>query len=140
MMRAKLIRLVKRTLIGLTIVALTLLVLRVWQTQRGAPLEPWHTYVPHELSVEQLDKTDWEGYLKAEANIFERLRAVRKRLADAEGVPAYIVFSDAVLRGLAERIPRTPQEMLLVSGIGPVKLERYGEAFLEALREAAPAP
>jgi ATP-dependent DNA helicase RecQ len=69
----------------------------------------------------------------ASALLFERLRAVRKRLADAEGVPAYIVFSDAVLRGLAERKPRTPREMLLVSGIGPVKLERYGAAFLEAL-------
>ena len=73
----------------------------------------------------------------AGALLFERLRAVRKRLADAEGVPAYIVFSDAVLRGMAERLPRTPQEMLLVSGIGPVKLERYGAAFLEALQEGA---
>lgn len=68
--------------------------------------------------------------------LFERLRAVRKRLADAEGVPAYIVFSDAVLRGMAERIPRTRPELLLVSGVGPVKLERYGDAFLEVLREA----
>ena len=66
---------------------------------------------------------------------FERLRATRKRLADAEGVPAYIVFSDAVLRQLAERVPRTRSELLLISGIGPVKAERYGEAFLEALRE-----
>jgi ATP-dependent DNA helicase RecQ len=66
---------------------------------------------------------------------FERLRAVRKRLADAEGVPAYIVFSDAVLRGMAERRPRTGLELLRVPGVGPVKLERYGEAFLAALRE-----
>ncbi len=66
---------------------------------------------------------------------FERLRATRKRLADAEGVPAYIVFSDAVLRQMAERVPRTRSELLLISGIGPVKAERYGEAFLEALRE-----
>jgi ATP-dependent DNA helicase RecQ len=73
----------------------------------------------------------------ADPALFERLRAVRKRLADAEGVPAYIVFSDAVLRGMAERVPRTPQEMLLISGIGPIKLERYGEAFLEALRDGA---
>ena len=65
---------------------------------------------------------------------FERLRAVRKRLADAEGVPAYIVFSDAVLRQMAARVPRTAEEMLALSGVGPVKLERYGEAFLEVLR------
>jgi ATP-dependent DNA helicase RecQ len=67
--------------------------------------------------------------------LFERLRAVRKRIADAEGVPAYIVFSDAALRGMAERRPRTPPEMLEVSGVGPVKLARYGDAFLAVLAE-----
>mgnify|MGYP001107040422 CR=1 FL=1 len=67
--------------------------------------------------------------------LFERLRAVRKRLAEAEGVPAYIVFSDAVLREMAKQAPRSRGELLAVSGVGPVKLERYGEAFLEALRQ-----
>jgi ATP-dependent DNA helicase RecQ len=66
---------------------------------------------------------------------FERLRAVRKRLADAEGVPAYIVFSDAVLREMAKHAPQTHAELLGIPGVGPVKLERYGEAFLEVLRE-----
>jgi ATP-dependent DNA helicase RecQ len=66
---------------------------------------------------------------------FERLRALRKRLADAEGVPAYIVFSDAVLRQMAELVPRTPEAMRGISGVGPIKLERYGTAFLELLRE-----
>ncbi len=65
--------------------------------------------------------------------VFERLRALRKRLADAEGVPAYIVFSDAVLRQMAEQLPQTRSAMLLLSGVGPVKLDRYGDAFLEAL-------
>jgi ATP-dependent DNA helicase RecQ len=69
--------------------------------------------------------------------LFERLRALRKRLADAEGVPAYIVFSDAVLRQMAAVVPRSRAEMLALSGVGPVKLERYGDAFLEALREGA---
>ena len=71
----------------------------------------------------------------ADPELFERLRAVRKRLADAEGVPAYIVFSDAVLRQMAEQAPRTLPELLGVSGVGPVKLERYGQAFLDVLRE-----
>jgi ATP-dependent DNA helicase RecQ len=68
--------------------------------------------------------------------LFEKLRAVRRRLADAEGVPAYIVFSDAALRGMAARRPHSEGELLQVPGVGPVKLERYGAAFLEALREA----
>jgi len=66
---------------------------------------------------------------------FERLRAVRRRLADAEGVPAYIVFSDAVLREMAARLPRSEEALLEVPGVGPVKLRRYGAAFLEALSE-----
>jgi len=66
---------------------------------------------------------------------FERLRALRKRIADSEGVPAYIVFSDATLRHMAEINPGSRTEMATVSGVGPVKLERYGAAFLEVLRE-----
>jgi len=66
--------------------------------------------------------------------LFERLRAVRKRLAAAEGVPAYIVFGDAALRGMASLRPKTLDELLRVPGVGPVKLARYGEVFLEELR------
>ena len=55
------------------------------------------------------------------------------RLADAEGVPAYIVFSDAVLRGMAAHSPQTREALAQISGVGPVKLERYGEAFLAEL-------
>jgi len=65
--------------------------------------------------------------------LFERLRVLRKRLADAEGVPAYIVFSDAVLRQMAARVPRTRIDLAAISGIGPVKLERYGAVFLEEI-------
>ena len=65
--------------------------------------------------------------------LFDRLKVVRKRLADADGVPAYIVFSDRTLRELAERRPSSLSDMLSVSGIGAVKLAKYGEAFLEEL-------
>ena len=69
-----------------------------------------------------------------DGELFERLRALRKSIADAEKVPAYIVFSDAVLRAMAASVPTTERELLAISGIGPVKLERYGQRFLEALR------
>jgi superfamily II DNA helicase RecQ len=68
--------------------------------------------------------------------VFEKLRALRRRLADAEGVPAYIVFSDAVLRSMALMRPRYLEQLLLVPGVGPVKLERYGAAFLEVIAES----
>ncbi|HIS41205.1 MAG TPA: DNA helicase RecQ [Candidatus Aphodovivens avistercoris] len=62
--------------------------------------------------------------------LFERLRALRKRLADAAEVPPYIVFSDAALRDMCAKLPRTPDEFLDVSGVGQTKLARYGDAFL----------
>jgi ATP-dependent DNA helicase RecQ len=65
--------------------------------------------------------------------LFQRLRVLRKRLADAEGVPAYIVFSDAVLRSMSARVPRTRPDLAAISGIGPAKLARYGDAFLEEI-------
>ncbi|HYR96924.1 MAG TPA: HRDC domain-containing protein, partial [Candidatus Binatus sp.] len=58
-----------------------------------------------------------------------------KRLADAESVPAYIVFSDAVLARMAAERPTDPAGLLAVAGIGPAKLARYGDAFLRVLRD-----
>jgi len=66
--------------------------------------------------------------------LFQKLRALRKRLADAAGVPAYIVFGDQALWGMVEQRPATEAELLRVPGVGPVKAERYGETFLEVLR------
>ncbi len=66
---------------------------------------------------------------------FQRLRVLRKRLADEQGVPAYVVFSDQTLWDMIDRRPTTADELLAVSGVGPAKLERYGEIFLEALKE-----
>jgi ATP-dependent DNA helicase RecQ len=65
--------------------------------------------------------------------LFQRLRALRKELADRQGVPAYIVFSDKVLREMAARRPATAADLLDVPGVGPAKLERYGQVFLEVL-------
>ena len=66
--------------------------------------------------------------------LFQRLRELRKELADHQRVPAYIVFSDKVLVEMAARRPATDTELLDVPGVGPAKLEKYGSAFLAALR------
>jgi len=65
--------------------------------------------------------------------VFQRLRTLRKRLADAEDVPAYVIFSDRTLWDMVDRHPRSMIEMLDVHGVGQTKLERYGEQFLTAL-------
>ena len=72
--------------------------------------------------------------------LFESLRALRKRMADAQRVPAYIVFSDKVLWEIAARRPKTEAEMLGVSGVGPAKLERYGREFLGLLNNHPSQP
>jgi ATP-dependent DNA helicase RecQ len=69
---------------------------------------------------------------------FERLRKLRKRIADERSVPAYVVFSDATLLMMAERRPLTEGEMLGISGVGPKKLEQYGAHFLAELADSEP--
>jgi ATP-dependent DNA helicase RecQ len=68
-----------------------------------------------------------------DVELFDRLRTVRRRLADEAGVPAYIVFSDATLRAMAQLKPTSEAALLQVPGVGPAKLERYGAAFLREL-------
>ena len=72
-------------------------------------------------------------------DLFERLRRVRRELADRDGVPAYIVFNDRALREMAARRPADPAALLEVPGVGPVKLEKYGTRFLEEIEAAAGA-
>ncbi|MDR2176167.1 MAG: DNA helicase RecQ [Synergistaceae bacterium] len=66
--------------------------------------------------------------------LFSRLRALRRELADAQRVPPYIVFSDAVLYELCAALPENEEELLSIPGVGQVKLEKYGARFLEILR------
>ncbi len=68
-----------------------------------------------------------------DAEVFEALRLTRKALADADGVPAFIVLSDRTLREIAVRRPRDVAQLLGVNGIGPAKAERYGEQLLATL-------
>jgi len=93
-MRSRLFRYVKRTLIGGALVAVTLLAVRAWDSQRGAPLEPWHTYIPHELKAPDLERTDWAGYMKAEDAIFESVRReVTEKLPEHDRVPVNRYFA-----------------------------------------------
>lgn len=65
--------------------------------------------------------------------LFEELRAVRKTLADREQVPPFVIFSDATLKDMCVKLPHSPEEFLQVSGVGEMKLEKYGEIFINAI-------
>ena len=70
------------------------------------------------------------GAVECDEELFTRLRGVRKTLADARGVPPYVVFSDATLRYMARLYPTSDAEMLRVPGVGEKKLADFGREFL----------
>ena len=70
-----------------------------------------------------------------EEQLFEVLRRLRSRIASAEGVPPYIVFSDKTLAHMGIVRPADREQMLTVSGVGTFKYEMYGEQFLETVRD-----
>ncbi|MFC4727797.1 DNA helicase RecQ [Coralloluteibacterium thermophilus] len=72
----------------------------------------------------------------ADAAVFERLRALRARLAREQNVPAYVIFHDATLRAIAFSRPARLSELASIDGVGSSKLQRYGQAVLDALAEA----
>ena len=67
--------------------------------------------------------------------LFEELRILRKRLADQQAIPAYIVLSDKTLHLLATQCPTTLEEFGMVSGIGEYKKEKYGKDFVEVIKQ-----
>ena len=71
---------------------------------------------------------------------FEALRALRRELASEQGVPPYVVFHDSVLAAMLDRRPASLAEMAELPGVGAAKLQRYGQAFLEAIREMKSPP
>jgi ATP-dependent DNA helicase RecQ len=73
------------------------------------------------------------GEIACDEALFEKLRALRKQLADERGVPPYIVFSDVALRQMARFYPAGDQEFSRISGVGEKKLREFGAAFLREI-------
>ena len=65
--------------------------------------------------------------------LFDALRAHRRELAKAQGVPPYVIFHDVTLQAMAEQQPRTLDEFATLPGVGEKKLERYAETFIEVI-------
>ncbi|MGE7637018.1 DNA helicase RecQ [Peribacillus frigoritolerans] len=73
--------------------------------------------------------------ISADHGLFEELRQLRKELASMENVPPFIIFSDASLKDMAVKLPRTEEEFLEVKGVGMQKFERFGDAFLQVISQ-----
>lgn len=65
--------------------------------------------------------------------LFEKLRILRKKIADEAGVPPFVIFSDKTLQHMCAERPQTEEQLLEIHGIGENKREKYGQAFLEEI-------
>jgi ATP-dependent DNA helicase RecQ len=69
--------------------------------------------------------------------LFERLRALRKRMADERGVPPFVIFGNATLQQMATYLPQSRESLSRISGVGTAKLEQFGEEFLALISSYA---
>ena len=94
-----------------------------------------------ELAVPRLDtaarsaKADKLTSKNYDKKLFAKLRKLRKSIADEDGLPPYVVFSDATLIDMAEILPTSYGEMLAVNGVGQRKLDKYADPFLDLIQE-----
>jgi ATP-dependent DNA helicase RecQ len=79
------------------------------------------------------EKAPRAGQITCDEELFERLRQLRKRLADERDVPAYIIFSDVSLRQMARHYPSNDDQMARINGVGEKKLEEFGAIFLSEI-------
>lgn len=87
--------------------------------------------VLQETEIVKTDKTEKSS--RKRADLFDKLRTLRSKLANEIGMPAYIVFSDASLEDMEYKKPRTREEFAEVSGVGEAKLEKYADDFLKVI-------
>lgn len=69
------------------------------------------------------------------AELFESLRLLRKELADKQGVPPYVIFSDVTLKEMTSSLPQTKEDFADIKGVGKMKLEKYAVMFLEVIKK-----
>lgn len=107
---------------------------RAWDVFKGKEAVLGRLDEPVELEKTP-DKATESRADRYDPKLFETLRQKRKELADAANVPPYVVFSDRTLAELAACLPRTPESMLQIHGVGRAKLDRYGSIFLGILED-----
>jgi ATP-dependent DNA helicase RecQ len=111
-------------------------------TKKAVPILKGDETVELSLPPKTIEKKSKRKSARDDVNriksaMFEALRVLRRRLAEEEGKPPFMIFSDATLYEMAEHKPQTLDEMLNVSGVGQYKLDLYGVKFLEAIDEAS---
>ena len=103
-----------------------------WEVLR-ATKTPRLTKVRSGKKARRRAKNETKLWDNVDQPLFEQLRALRRELATERGVPPFVIFSDATLRGLAAARPSSPERLLEVHGIGEVKCQNFGPQLLELI-------
>lgn len=90
--------------------------------------------LPKPKTSDAVVKADQKGELTYDKVLFEELRILRKQIADQNGVPPFVIFSDKSLQEMAFYFPRSKESFSGISGVGEAKLERFGDTFLKIIR------
>lgn len=94
-----------------------------------------------QLAILQTEKEKKKSTAKAKTpktGLFEKLRLLRQRIAEDQGVPAYVVFGDASLKDMELKMPKNEKEFMEVSGVGQAKLEKYADIFIKEIAKHTP--
>jgi len=95
-----------------------------------------HKYIdlPERKNIKKPKKKRTRTSTEQGETLYMMLKALRTNIAQKENMPAFVVFSNATLLDMAQRKPKTRAQMLKVNGVGELKLERYGDAFLNVIK------
>ncbi len=105
-------------------------------TKRGWNVLNGHANVQRRQEIKPDRKaTQIEDELPEDRELFAKLRVKRWELAQEQGVPAFMIFSDRTLHDMARKRPQSSAKMLDVAGVGQRKLDQYGEAMLTVIHE-----
>ncbi len=102
-------------------------------TPKSTKILKYHQQVMLYLPAVRKDKKMKKDYGE-NPELFEKLRTLRKRLADEQNVPPYIIFSDTTLKEMANSQPKTEEEFAEIKGVGKQKLTRYADDFLNEIK------
>ena len=100
------------------------------------------TYAPGEVlsAVVSKGKVDYKTVLnEQDFQIFAKLRDLRKSVADSEGVPAYALFTNEQLAAIVIKKISSKSGLAAIEGVGPARIEKYGEQFIKMLRQSMSA-
>ncbi|QEH24204.1 DNA helicase RecQ [Histophilus somni] len=97
--------------------------------------QPLQLAIPRISSIANAVTIPKRAVTNYDKDLFARLRFLRKKIADKENIPPYIVFNDATLQEMAQYQPTTEQEMIQINGVGDIKLKRFAQPFLALIKE-----